>query len=189
VKATARGSVLVLLLALLGCASGAPSKRESVTAPGADLAAYSTFGFQPAGEGPAGSQPPLSIPDANVQNAIREQLVEKGYREVAKQPDLLFSFETSAYVAEKISNPVRIGVGVGSWGSNVGGGVSTSMPVGKEGVTTATETRLSIRAVDQKSNREVWVGTASGGIGQGLDADTVAKAVDRTMADFPSRRK
>ena len=53
--------------------------------------------------------------------------------------------------------------------------------------TTATETRLSIRAVDQKSNREVWVGTASGGFGQGLDADTVAKAVGRTMADFPSR--
>jgi len=186
-QASSCGSAVVLVL-LLGCASGAPPKREAVTAPGADLAAYATFGWQPAGAASRAAEAPLSIPDANVQDAIRAQLVEKGYREVESQADFLVSFETSTYLAEKTSNPVRIGVGMGSWGSHVGGGVSTSMPVGKEGVTTDQETHLSIRAVDRKSNREVWVGTASGGMGQGLDADSVAKAVAKTMKDFPSRR-
>jgi hypothetical protein len=186
---TSRGFVFGLLIALLGCATGASPKRESTTAPGADLAAYTSFGWQAPSAGAGASEEPLSIPDANLQNAIRAQLVEKGYIEVEYQADFLVRFETSSYVAEKVSNPVHIGVGVGSWGSHVGGGVSTSVPVGQEGVTTAQETRLSIRAVDRKSNREVWYGTAAGGIGQGLDADAVEKAVKKTMADFPPRRR
>ena len=182
-------AAFVLLFVLLGCATGAPAKRESVTAPGADIAAYSSFTWASASESPSASQPPLSIFDANIHDAIRKQLIEKGYREVEDEPDFRIGFETAAYIAEKVSNPVRIGVGVGSWGSNVGGGVSTSVPVGPEGVVSAQETRLSIRAVDQKSNREVWVGTATGGITEGLDAGAVEKVVSRTMAEFPDKRR
>jgi len=182
-----RGSAVVLLFVLLGCATSAPSKTESVIAPGAEIAAYASFGWQSASESPGSSNPPLSIADANIHNAIRTQLIEKGYREVAENPDIRISFETAAYIAEKVSNPVRIGIGVGSWGGNVGGGVSTSVPVGSQGVTSTTETRLTIRAVDQKSNREVWVGTATGDIKQGLDAGAVEKAVAGTLADFPTK--
>jgi len=184
------GSALVLLFALLGCASGAPSKRESVTASGADLAGYASFGWQSASESPSTSHPPLSIADSNLHNAIRAQLIQKGYREVADEPDLRISFETAAYVAEKVSkSPVRIGVGVGSWGGPVGGGVGTSVPVGREGVVGVQETRLTIRAVDPKSNREVWVGTSTGELTEGLDSGAVEKVVAGTMAEFPDRRK
>jgi len=184
-----RGSAAVLLFLLLGCATGAPTKTESTTAPGADLAAYTTFGWQLDSESPSTSHPPLSIADANIRNAIRAQLIEKGYREVAQQPDLRISFETAAYIAEKVKSPVRIGVGVGSWGGNVGGGVSTSVPVGPEGVVSAQEARLTIRAVDPKSNREVWVGTTTGVSTQGLATGAVGNAVADTLAEFPARRR
>ena len=184
-----RGSAVVLLFVWLGCVGCATSKPESATAPGADLAAYASFGWQSAGGSSTASRPPLSIQDANIYNAIRTQLIEKGYREVENQPDFLVGYETESYTTEKKTNPVRIGVGVGSWGGNVGGGVSTSVPVGPEGVVAARETRLTIRAVDPKNNREVWVGTTTGGIQQGLDAGVVEKAVAGTMKKFPTRRK
>ncbi len=180
----------VLLFVLLGCASGGAYQTESTTAPGTDIAAYASFGWLPASDSAGGaSEPPLSIPDANLHNAIRAQLIQKGYREVEENPDFRVGFETTVHMKEKASNPVRIGVGMGSWGGNVGGGVSTSVPVGSEGVTTTHETRLTIRAVDQKSNREVWVGSATGDLQQGLDAGVVEKAVAGTLEAFPARRR
>ena len=180
----------VLLCLLLGCASGGAWQTESTAAPGADLAAYATFGWLPAGgAGEGATEPPLSISAANVQDAIRAQLVEKGYREVAEDPDFRVGFETTAHVQEKASHPVRIGVGVGSWGGPVGVGVGTSVPVGPEGVETTRETQLTIRAVDPKTDREVWVGTATGSSEQGLDAAVAEQAVAGTLAGFPARRR
>jgi len=156
---------------------------------GADIAGYTSFDWQSASEGPSTSNPPLSIADANIHNAIRTQLIQKGYSEVEDEPDLRIRYETAAYMAEKVSNPVRIGIGVGSWGGNVGGGVSTSVPVGSQAVVSTQETRLTIRAVDRTSNTEVWVGTATGDIKQGLDAGAVEEAVAGTLAGFPAKRR
>jgi hypothetical protein len=190
-KAPRSGFAGVLLLALLGCASGGGWQMESSTpAPGVDVAAYGSFGWLAASESTSGAtEPPLSIPDANLHNAIRAELIEKGYREVEENPDLRVGFATSVHMKEKASNPVRIGVGMGSYGGNVGGGVSTSVPVGRESVTTTQETRLTIRAVDPKSNQEVWVSTATGDIQQGLDAGVVEKAVAAALEEFPARRR
>jgi hypothetical protein len=188
-KPPMRDFAAMLPFILLGCAVGAGSKPESAIAPGADIAAYASFGWQPPSGSPGAADPPLSIRDANIQGAIRTQLVQKGYREVEYEPDFRIGYELEAYTTEKQSNPVRIGVGVGSWGGNVGGGVSTSVPVGPQGVVATRETRLTIRAVDQKSNREVWVGTTAGEIEQGLDGGAVEKAVAGTMKGFPARRR
>ena len=184
-----RASAVALLCVLLGCATGGSSKPESAIAPGADIAAYRSFGWESAGGSPATTDQPLSIRDANIQNAIRAQLTEKGYSEVEDRPDFRISYEAAAYMKEKTSNPVRIGIGVGSWGGNVGGGVGTSVPVGSQGVVTTQESRLTIHAVDQKSNAEVWVGTTTGDIQQGLDAGAVDKAVAGMLAGFPARRR
>lgn len=181
-----RGSAVAILWLLLGCASGGSPKTETTIAPGADVAAFASFSVQPAGGSASEASAPLSILDANVQKAIRERLVLKGYREVAEHPDLRISFETAAYVAEKTKNPVQIGLGVGSFGGPVGVGVGTSTPVGG-GVTTAQETRLTIRAVDPKQNQEVWVGTTTGLATQNLDSTGAAQAVADTLADFPAR--
>lgn len=182
------GSAGVLLFLLLACASGGPT--ESTIAPGADLAAYASFSWLPANEGAAGATgQPLSIADANLYGAIRKQLVEKGYREVEHDPDFRIRFETAAHLKEKASPPVHIGVGVGSWGGNVGGGVSTSVPVGSGRVTTTALTQITIRAVDPKSNREVWVGSTTREIQEGTDVSVLEKAVADVMDGFPERRR
>lgn len=183
------GSAVVLLFVLLGGAGCATSKPESGTAPGVDVAAYTSFGWESEGGSSAADQPPLSIQDANIFKAIRTQLIEKGYREVEDEPDFLVSYETEIYTTEKVKSPVRIGVGVGGWGGNVGGGVGTSVPVGPEGVVAGREIQITIRAVDPKRNQEVWVGTTTEDIARGLDAGVVEKAVAGTMKKFPARRR
>ena len=184
-----RDSALVLLFVFLGCASGPGPTTEAATAPGADVAAYTTFGWLPASGGATAASQPLSLQDANIQSAIRKQLIDKGYSEVRDEPGLLIGFETESVTEEtKKESPFRIGVGMGTFGGPVGVGVGTSAPVGGGSVVATRETRLTIRAVDPKDNREVWVGT-TGDIQQGLDAVVVEKTVAGTMKEFPARRK
>jgi hypothetical protein len=180
------GSAVAVLWLVLACASGGSPKTDVTIAPDADVAAFASFSLQSAGGSASEASAPLSIADANVQKAIRERLVLKGYREVATNPDLIIRFETAAYVAEKVKSPMRIGLGVGSFGGPVGVGVGTSAPVGG-GVTTAQETRLTIRAIDPQQNKELWVGTTTGIQTQHLDASGAALAVADTLAEFPAR--
>jgi hypothetical protein len=183
--AATRGLFAVLACVLLACASGSGAKTEATAAPDVDLAAYSSFSVRST----TPREQPLSILDARVRDAIRSELVAKGFREVEDGPDLEVTFDTADYVEEKTKgSPMRIGVGIGSWGGNVGGGVGTSMPVGRESVVAEHETRITVRAVDPRANREVWVGTAAGLAGGDLASGEVEKAVARTLADFPPKR-
>ena len=184
-----RNFAAVLPFVLLGCTTGTFSKPESVTAAGVDLAAYSSFGLRSPSERGASADQPQSILEANIRDSIRTELIEKGYREGEAGADLLIGYEAVPYLREKSSSPVRIGVGVGSWGGSVGSAVDASIPVGREGVTTTRESRLTIRAVDPRSNREVWVGTTTGDFEQGLDAGLVEKAVADILEGFPARRR
>jgi Domain of unknown function (DUF4136) len=177
-----RAFALALLLTLLGCATNAPPKSDSMSAPGADIPAYKTFGWMT-----PTAQTPTTILDTNITDAIRAQLVAKGYVETDTAPDFRVAFDVSAYDAKKKSSPMRIGIGVGSWGGNVGGSVGTSVPVGGSD-SAASESRLTIRAVDAASNKEVWIGTTTGDIKQGLDQKAVTRAVASTMQTFPPRR-
>lgn len=183
-----RGPIGLLSVLVLGCASGGRWRTETATAPGADLAAYASFGWLTTAERGTG-EPPLSIADANVRSAIRRQLVAKGYREVEHDPDLRIGFETSTRAKEKSREPVRVGVGVGSWGGHVGGAVDASVPVGSGDVTTVAETRITIRAVDPERDQEVWIGTSTGEVREGLDAGAIEKAVAAALDDFPARRR
>jgi hypothetical protein len=176
---------IALACALLGCASGARWQAESEAAPDADLAAYATFGFAASADASA----PLAVRDARLAAAIRAQLLEKGYREVERAPDLQIGVTMEARPREKTTPPMRVGVGVGSWGGHVGTSVGTSVPVGPERVTTVAETRLTIRAIDPKGHREVWVGSATGEVAPGAEADAVEKAVAAALKGFPERRR
>lgn len=183
------GAAGVLLFGLLGCASGG-WKSESTTAPDADVGAYTSFGWLPARAGAGGAdEAPVSIADANLRSAIRTQLVEKGYREVEANPDFRIGFETATRLKEKVSPPVRIGVGTGWWGGHVGGSVDASVPVGSEDVKTVGETQITIRAVDPKTNREVWLGTTRGEAKEGADASVVENAVADLLDGFPAPRR
>ena len=179
------GLVLGAATLSAGCASQAP-QPTSMRDPQADFSAYKTFAFDEKGRADAsGAQQPLSILDQNIRAAIKNQMTAKGYAEApaGTTPDLFVAYETAK--AETIrNNPFRVGIGVGSWGGNVGGGVSTSTPDAKQ----VTEGTLVIHAIDQAREAAVWEGRVTRELGKaGADPAVVQGAVAEVFKDFPAR--
>jgi hypothetical protein len=164
-----------------GCAS-APPEPESMRDPGVDFTAFRTFGWAPApGVDPADQ--PLLLLDQNIRAAIGSEMRRRGYVESPDDPDLRIAYETASQ--EKIeSNPVRIGIGVGSWGGSAGGSVN----VGSSSVRNYREGTLVIHAIDTARNAEVWQGRVSARLGKnGLEPAAVRSVVSTAMRDFPAR--
>jgi hypothetical protein len=166
-----------------GCASP-PPKSDTMRDPGVDFTNFKTFGWT--GGGPIdGNDAPLKLLDANIRASITEAMKRKGYVEAAAgtTPDLRIAYETAS--AEKLeNNPVRVGIGMGSWGGNMGGSVSMGSP----SVRNFTEGTLVVHAIDTARNAEVWQGRVSGKITKGsLEPVAINQAVMQAMADFPVR--
>jgi hypothetical protein len=182
---TARIIGLGLLASALvaGCASP-PPQPETMRDPAANFAAYRTFGWT-AGGATEATEAPVRLLDANLRAAISDVMKRKGYVEapVGTTPDLRLAFETAS--AEKIeNNPVRVGVGMGSWGGNFGGSVSMGSP----SIRNYKEGTLVIHAIDNARNAEVWQGRVSGRVTKGsLEPAAINQAVAQAMADFPVR--
>jgi hypothetical protein len=175
------GFALLLLTMLAACTTPPPPDHQSQTAPDANFSAYSTFGWQP----PAAdaTDEPMRLLDTNIRTAIRAEMTRRGYTEVDADPQLRVAYETAADERLK-SNPFRIGIGLGSFGSNMGGSVN----VGSPSVQSYREGRLIVHVVDAAANRELWFGSIAGSMGKGkLDADAVARAVALAMQDLPAR--
>jgi len=173
---------MALLAFLAGCTTPPPPRHESQVAPGVNLASYATFGWSlPA----AGGVPdaPMRMLDINIRTAIRAEMTRRGYREDEANPELRIDYETAAQDRIR-SSPVRIGIGMGSWGGNVGGSVSMGTP----SVESYQEGRLVIHIADAARNQEVWYGTVSGKVDRSkLDAAAVARVVALAMEGFPLR--
>jgi hypothetical protein len=172
-----------LALGMVGCATP-PPEPESVRDPQADFGKYRTFGWTAAPAVDATDQPLLLL-DRHIRAAIAAELTRRGYTEApaGTTPDLRIVYATAS--AEKIeNNPVRVGVGVGSWGGNVGGSIN----VGSPSIRNYREGTLIVHAVDSARNAEVWQGRVADRIAQGsLDSSAIAKAVAIAMRDFPVR--
>ena len=174
--------VLVLGLALAaGCASS-PPEPESMRDPGADFASYRTFGWAPR-SGVSDADAPLQLLDQNIRAALAAEMKRRGYVEDEADPDLRMAYETAS--ADKVeSNPVRVGIGVGSWGGGFGGSVG----VGSPSVRNYREGTLVIHAVDAERNAEVWQGRVSSRLTKGsLEPAAITSAVATAMQDFPAR--
>jgi hypothetical protein len=176
-----RALLLVAAVIAAGCAS-APPQPESMRDPGADFASYRTFGWAPA-PGVNEADAPLLLLDQNIRTAIAAEMKRRGYVESADTPDLRIAYDTASQ-SKVESNPVRVGIGMGSWGGNFGGSVN----VGSPSVRNYQEGTLVIHAIDAERNAEVWQGRVSGRIGKGsLEPAAVTAAVSTAMRDFPSR--
>ena len=118
---------------------------------------------------------PLKLLDANIRAAVVDVMKRKGYVEApaGTTPDLRIAYETAK--AEKLeNNPVRVGIGVGSWGGNMGGSVSMGSP----SVRNFTEGTLVVHAIDTARNVEVWQGRVSGKMTKGsVEAAAIHQAV------------
>jgi hypothetical protein len=170
---------LALAATLIGCATPRQPEIQSQQDPDTDISAYETFGWMPAGD----TDPPESLTDKHLRNAIREVLTGRGYRAAERDPQLLMTWEFLA--AEKLeSNPFSIGVGMGSWGGNVGGSVGMSTG----GVRNVREGQLVIHAVDAAEKREIWLGSVTGTLDvRNPDAIASRQLVELALRDFPVR--
>ena len=188
VRRVRRTAALALTVALatglcIGCASTQP-QPESMRDPQANFAAYQTFGWT-AGASVDDTDAPLKLLDGNLRSAIAAELQRRGYTAAVPgtTPDLLITYETAS--EQKLeNNPVRVGIGVGSWGGNVGGSVN----VGSPSVRNYQEGTLVVHAIDTARNAEVWQGRVSKKITKGsTEPAAVAQAVAVAMRDFPGK--
>jgi glucose dehydrogenase len=181
--ALAAGVLVAGLLSVAGCATQAPAEPQSMRDPQANFAAYRTFGWDAGGAVDA-ADAPLKLLDGSIRAAIAAELNRRGYVAAADgaTPDLRIVYETTS--AEKLENsPVRIGVGVGSWGSHVGGSVN----VGSPSVRNYREGTLVVHAIDTARNAEVWQGRVSKKVTKGsTEPAAIAQAVGVAMKDFPA---
>jgi hypothetical protein len=168
---------------IAGCSSLAPPRHESQQAAGVDLTTYRSFAWNlPAADGNGGE--PLRLLDTNIRGAVQAELTRRGYEyRESGAADLVIDYETTT--AERVrSNPVRLGIGIGSFGSNVGGSVSMGSP----SVQSYQEGRLVIHVVDAAKRAEVWSGTIAGRVDRTtLDAAAVGRVVALALEDFPAR--
>jgi hypothetical protein len=184
-RLSAKNVFVALGLAILaaGCASQAP-QPTSMRDPQADFSAYETFALKDGTPGDASSQS-VSIVEGYIRTAIAAELKGKGYVEApaGTEPDLRIEYEAASERKLK-NNPFRIGVGVGGYGSNVGGGVGVGSPSVKD----VTEGSLVIHAIDPARKAEVWQGRASRELGKGnIEQSVVQAGVAELLADFPAR--
>ena len=165
-----------VLFTLIGCASDPGGKPVWVAAADVDFTVLESFGW-------ADGITPATIVDTEIRTAIRRELLAKGYQETTSTPDFLVVHETLERDAIKQGNPVRIGIGVGSWGGNVGGSVGTSVDVGEKD-RMIHELRIAIHMLDSTGEREIWTGT-SGAMPERPVAEAVSAAVSELLQGFP----
>jgi hypothetical protein len=178
-----RFAVIVSLLFLMsGCSGSSQPKPDWGAAPGVDIPAFTTFGWVSEISGS-----PNTILETQISNALRSEFLKKGYVETSDAPDFLVRYETVELESTKQSNPVSIGIGVGSWGSNVGGSVGTSVGVGgKEKV--LYQNRLTVRALDPETSQEVWIGITTT-FEQRPNVAEIDRVVAGVMKGFPDKRR
>jgi hypothetical protein len=176
--------LLLVCASLAACASNSPAKPESRIDPNANIGALKTFGWQPANTNLVSTDVTQRKFDENIKSAVNTDLMRKGYTMTETEPDLLIAYDLNSYEKTK-SNPFSVGVGMGSWGGNVGGGVGVGTG---GGVSSTQETRLTVRAVDRKTDKEVYLGTMVGTIAPGASYADVAGVVSQALKDFPAKR-
>ena len=177
----ARQALSICAVLLLGACASAPPEPESMRDPSAPWGSYASFGWSQS-PGVDGNDQPLLMLDQNIRRAIAGELTRRGYTESAN-PDLRITYQTTSKDVVE-SNPVRVGVGMGSWGGSFGGSVS----VGSPSVRNYREGTLVIHAIDNARNAEVWQGRVSGKTTKGsTEPAAVTTAVQAAMRDFPAR--
>lgn len=169
-----------ILSALVGCAGNQNAKPVWMEASDANIPAYTTFGWANSPD-----SPPVAIIDRQIRDAIRSQLLAKGYQESSTAPEILVEHETFERDAVQQGNPVRIGIGLGSWGGNVGGSVGTSVDVGEKNKV-VQQVQVNVRVLSEAEGREVWNGTSTP-MQASPAANEVERVVIRLMREFPAR--
>ena len=173
--------IALLLILLTGCSSSGQSKPVWESAPGVDIPAFSTFGW--VNEITAS---PNTILETRITAALRDGLLKKGYVDTAVSPDILVSYEIMEREVAKQGSPIRLGVGLGSYGGNVGGSVGSSVDVGGKGGV-QQQNQLTVRALDPETRKEAWIGTTAT-FGPQPETAVIDRVVSGVLKGFPEKR-
>jgi Domain of unknown function (DUF4136) len=179
---------LLALLALLACAT---TRVGYDFDPAADFSAYHSFGWMPRelaarqGEAPPGPSDPLL--DKRIRAAVERELTARGFVKVEDAtPDLYVTHDL--VVEKRVESPrVSTSIGVGSWGSHGGVGIST----GSGGVHQVEQGTLVIDFIDARRGGLVWRGTGTRELLRNPKPEQRTAAIDETvakiLAQYPPR--
>lgn len=179
------GRLLVLSIAALLTACATSHTIHSQVDPGANFAAYKTFGFF---DEVMGQQDPYAtFLDQHLKNAIANELQLRGYQR-DKNPDLLVNYHVQAKNQVKVTQTAQpagyYGYRRGYYAWGAGTAYSTSVQTYREGT-------LNIDIVDAAARKMLWEGIAIGRISESMREDpkaAVDDAVNQIFVEFPGRR-
>ncbi len=128
------------------------------------------------------------ISSTRIINAIASALTAKGF--VRDEDDPCFKVTYAFKVEDKPKDSgVSIGLGTGTWGSNGGISIGTSVgvPIGSD---TAKIQTIQIDVIDTQSNKLIWRGTDKFNFDAGgtEKAESTANTVTKILALFPPQK-
>lgn len=184
-----RAVVLVAAAVIAGCA--APRRVDTEMAPAADFSARRTFAWQ---ESQASYDPQPASPDVEavkrtIRDAVVEQLLLKGFREVeGAAPDFLVSFHLVVTVMTEPELCVRRHVIFAHPGTP---GPLRDIEVCEVDtlarVRTLRQGTLVVFVVDPATHTLLWQGAAVGAaVSRGGNSESLRAAVTQMLAEFPS---
>jgi len=186
-----RRATVALLGAALVFAAGCASKPviRAHTAPGANIAAYRTYGFfEKLGTDDSSYSSLLSM---YLKSATALEMESRGYRLAASNPDLLLNFHLGEKdrIEGRASPSFGLSMGRG-WGWRSGYAWGLGMGINDTDLRTTTEGTLTVDVVDRARNELIWAGSAVAEI-TSKTLDDPKGAIDRTVplifAKFPGR--
>lgn len=153
---------------------------------------------QPIGRGTIDVQPlatagPASLEFKTYAAAVQGELLRVGYSAAAPGATAQYlatvNFMRASRGTVDLGPPVTLGLGVGSFGRHVGGGVGGGIGIGKHRHKELITSELSVRITDRGSGSTVWEGRAQldGAVGseEANPSVTAAKLARALFKDFP----
>jgi hypothetical protein len=179
-------SLLAIFVLATGCASGPDIRINS--APDANLAAYSTFGF-PEQTGTDRGGYSTFVTDY-FKAAVRDQMEQRGYRYVDENPDLLVNFFANARERTEVRSQPTTSMGYGYYGYRYG--LYGAWPMYAQDVDTVTYRvgTANVDVVDAREKQLIWEGVAEGRIKQSdmeQPKEAIQSVVSQLFTHFPGR--
>ncbi|HWK49175.1 MAG TPA: DUF4136 domain-containing protein [Steroidobacter sp.] len=184
-------TVCVLIAAL--CASCATQRTADVhvnMAPGADLSAYSTFGFPDQTGTDRGGY--STIVTDYFKAAVKEQMEMRGYRYVEQNPNLLVNFYAKVHERSEVRATPTVAPAFGYYGYRYG--LYDAWPLYDQDIETVTYPvgTANIDVVDAQKRQLIWEGVAEGRLrddDMGNPREAISSAVTQVFAHFPGRAR
>ncbi len=187
-----RAAAAFVLISMLcaGCATQRTADIHVNMAPGADLSAYSTFGFPEQTGTDRGGYSTL-VTDY-FKTAVKEQMEMRGYRYVETNPNLLVNFYANVRERTEVRSMPTGVPAFGYYGYRYG--LYDAWPMYAQDVETVTYPigTANIDVVDAQKRQLIWEGVAEGRLHeQDMDnpREAISSAVTQMFARFPGRAR